>query len=200
MSTLLQDPVTTAWVLALGALFGVVALVPIARLAVAVVLYAAAALTGRAHLRRAAARVMPRIGHLIGGLVVGAAAVIAAPAMAASHPGAVDLDRDSGEATAPASAAAALPQLSLDRATAAGSPTSTTLPRSHERASRAIADVYVVKVGDTLWDIASTQLDDPTDAQVTERWKAIWRSNRAVLGDHPELIHPGDELRIGNRS
>ena len=112
---------------------------------------------------------MPRIGHLIGSLVVGVAS-IAAPAIAQPH---VD-DQQT---------------ISIDRATA-----------EPELQTEPVVEVdnqtglYVVKAGDSLWSIAAGTLEAPTDAQITETWKAIWRANRIAIGDHPELIRPGTEL------
>ncbi len=47
---------------------------------------------------------------------------------------------------------------------------------------------YVVKEGDTLWDIASLFLDEPW------RWPEIWQQNPAI--ENPDLIYPGDELAL----
>lgn len=47
---------------------------------------------------------------------------------------------------------------------------------------------YVVKQGDTLWDIASLFLDEPW------RWPEIWQQNPAV--QDPDLIYPGDVLNL----
>ena len=49
-------------------------------------------------------------------------------------------------------------------------------------------DRYVVKEGDTLWDIASLFLEQPW------RWPDIWQRNPQV--ENPDLIYPGDVLNL----
>jgi nucleoid-associated protein YgaU len=53
----------------------------------------------------------------------------------------------------------------------------------------------VVHRGDTLWAIARDHLgpagDVGTTANEVERW---FEANRAVIGDDPDLIHPGQRL------
>jgi nucleoid-associated protein YgaU len=57
---------------------------------------------------------------------------------------------------------------------------------------------YVVRVGDSLWSIARTHPAPGTD--VDARWRAIWRHNRTVVGADPDLIHPGQSLRLPRAS
>ncbi|OIP99625.1 MAG: hypothetical protein AUK35_07110 [Zetaproteobacteria bacterium CG2_30_46_52] len=45
---------------------------------------------------------------------------------------------------------------------------------------------YIVKKGDTLWDIANEYFADP------EKWLKIWEHNLQV--SNPDLIYPGNEL------
>ena len=55
----------------------------------------------------------------------------------------------------------------------------------------------VVRPGDTLWAIAGSDLPtDATDRQVSDRWHAIYRRNRGVVGPDPDLIRPGQVLRL----
>ena len=185
-----QDPITTTWMIALLVLFIIVVVVPLIRALAAGAIYAYAHASGRHHLRATAARVMPRIGHLIGSVVVGVAS-IAAPAAAAetqitSH---ISVDRDGGVidvAGKPDSTSVSHLPPTAQPPTA---PEAVAVPET-----AATSHLYVVKTGDTLWDIAASRLQSPTDAEITEQWKAIWRANRQVIGAHPEFIRPGMEL------
>jgi hypothetical protein len=55
---------------------------------------------------------------------------------------------------------------------------------------------YVVRGGDTLWDIAARHLGPhATDAEVARAWPRWYAANRAAIGVNPQLIHPGLVLR-----
>ena len=49
-------------------------------------------------------------------------------------------------------------------------------------------DSYVVKTGDTLWDISAHFLNDPW------RWPSLWGNNPQIA--NPHLIYPGDRLSL----
>ena len=49
-------------------------------------------------------------------------------------------------------------------------------------------EVYIVKKGDTLWDISNMYLDK------SWLWPQLWRTNIHIT--NPHLIYPGDELRL----
>jgi nucleoid-associated protein YgaU len=55
----------------------------------------------------------------------------------------------------------------------------------------------VVKPGDTLWSIAATELGPNATAEdVAARWPAWYDANRQQIGPDPDLIRPGQVLRI----
>lgn len=58
-------------------------------------------------------------------------------------------------------------------------------------------DEVVVRRGDTLWSIAARQLgDDASDAEIAAAWPHWYAANRAVVGDDPDLLHPGQVLTV----
>ena len=51
---------------------------------------------------------------------------------------------------------------------------------------------YVVRRGDTLWDIAARHLGaHASNADIERAWPRWYAANRAAIGANPQLIHPG---------
>ncbi|MCL1869346.1 MAG: LysM peptidoglycan-binding domain-containing protein [Promicromonosporaceae bacterium] len=172
---------------------------------------------GEAAVRRVAPGVVHRlvragVGIGVGaGLALGPTAAFAAPP--APGPAAVEVVGQAAggldlawrpTAVAPATATAApkaattapAPPRPPAPAPAASAPTAavTVIPAPAPPATAAPMTVVVLR-GDTLWDIAAAHLDPgATDAQIlaaTVRWH---QANRAVIGDDPDVILPGQIL------
>jgi hypothetical protein len=55
----------------------------------------------------------------------------------------------------------------------------------------------VVRRGDCLWSIARHDLPPgATSAEVSARWRAVYAVNRHVIGPDPDVIEPGQRLRL----
>lgn len=55
----------------------------------------------------------------------------------------------------------------------------------------------VVRPGDSLWAITASHLPaDASDAAVCAGWHRLYERNRAVVGDDPSLIRPGQQLAL----
>ena len=81
----------------------------------------------------------------------------------------------------------------VGRATAEVGLVSTTSSTAQET----IPERVVVHRGDTLWDIAARHLGEhATDQDVAEAWPLWYAANRDVIGDDPDLIHPGQRLVV----
>ncbi len=52
-------------------------------------------------------------------------------------------------------------------------------------------EVYVIKKGDTLWDLSGEHLKDPY------QWPELWERNQYIT--NPHLIYPGNSLRLHGR-
>jgi len=59
-----------------------------------------------------------------------------------------------------------------------------------EEKKATVKQVYVVKSGDSLSKIAKELMGDG------KRWPEIYELNKELIGDDPNLIHPGQELKI----
>jgi hypothetical protein len=60
---------------------------------------------------------------------------------------------------------------------------------------------YVVEPGDSLWRIAASVLrsgggQDSSNEEIARFWPTIYAANRALIGDNPNLIFPGQRLLI----
>jgi nucleoid-associated protein YgaU len=72
---------------------------------------------------------------------------------------------------------------------ATGTAATTTPPRA-QPAPAAAERTYTVKSGDSLSKISKQELGDG------KRWREIYDANREVIGDNPDLIKPGQKLRL----
>ncbi|WP_410185787.1 LysM peptidoglycan-binding domain-containing protein [Aeromicrobium sp. MLTX1] len=117
--------------------------------------------------RRLAARLAPPLLRAL--LATGAVVAVQAPSHAAV--GGVDALRG-----------LSLPERPL---TAAPAPAPTHEP---------VADAHVVAPGESLWSIVREHSPDAGEADVGDQVRAWYRTNRAVLGPDPDLIHPGQRL------
>lgn len=54
-----------------------------------------------------------------------------------------------------------------------------------------------VRPGDTLWGLARDSLPEGSSAaEIDRRWRSVYDLNRDVVGADPDLIHPGQRLRL----
>lgn len=64
-------------------------------------------------------------------------------------------------------------------------------------ATRHAATTVRVRSGDTLWALAAADLPaDSPDALIAARWHAIYAANRSLIGPDPDVIVPGQRLRL----
>jgi hypothetical protein len=78
---------------------------------------------------------------------------------------------------------------------------SVTLTAPRPSATGAEVREVTVRRGDTLWDIAAAHLSaDATDAEIADAWQRWFQANRSVIGPDPDLILPGQVLRIPDSS
>lgn len=53
---------------------------------------------------------------------------------------------------------------------------------------------YRVAPGDSLWAIAARHLGTDDPRRIDDYWREVYTANRAVVGDDPHLIFPGQVL------
>lgn len=54
-----------------------------------------------------------------------------------------------------------------------------------------------VRAGDSLWSLAAGRLGPyATDVEIAAAWPRLYEANRAVIGDSPHLLRPGQILRL----
>ena len=74
-----------------------------------------------------------------------------------------------------------------------GAPASNAAPKVTQ-VSATGGNSYTVKSGDSLSKIAKQHLGD------ANAWRQIYDANRGVIGDDPDKIYPGQELKLPARS
>jgi nucleoid-associated protein YgaU len=79
----------------------------------------------------------------------------------------------------------------IDAAKQAGTSVQAAVEKVAAQAAAAVGTrTYVVQSGDSLSKIAKELLGD------AKRWPEIYEANKALVGDNPNLIHPGQKLII----
>lgn len=70
----------------------------------------------------------------------------------------------------------------------------------HRRVVTAHGATYTVVKGDSLWRIArrilSSQDSHPSGSATSDLWHTIYEMNRELIGNDPDLIHPGQVLQL----
>lgn len=72
-------------------------------------------------------------------------------------------------------------------------------PRPHDRLFPRVGTpcrTHTVIRGDTLWAIAARALATEDPRRIARYWPKIHRANRATIGSDPNLIRPGQVLRL----
>ena len=70
-------------------------------------------------------------------------------------------------------------------------------PEADSGRPRAGPGSVVVAPGDSLWSIAAADLPvGAPGARITARWHAVYAANRSVIGPDPDLLEPGQRLRL----
>jgi len=168
---------------ALGALF--VAGGPLL-LAVVVQLqrFAVATVAARAHLERTAPGFV--LGLALAGAATAPSASIAVPAVPSAVRGPLPL-LDRAPLLSPPNPEPVAP----DRGAA------TDLDRRAPREGAAAQAIHVVRPGESLWSITARCLGPSASAaDIARTWPQLWHANRDAIGPHPDVLLPGQQLRL----
>ena len=58
------------------------------------------------------------------------------------------------------------------------------------------AGTMTVQRGDSLWRITAAHLPGASNTEIAAAWPRWYEANREVIGADPDLIHPGQVLRL----
>lgn len=154
---------------------------------------------------RLAALLTPRSGRQLAALVLGVGAVASCgssvPENPAPHPALTATAQHESGLPAPAWAPASdLPEPgwvpSVPRVRPQVDPTPLTGPAR----SAPTAHEHVVRRGESLWTIAAGHLHPgASTADIDAEWRRWYAANRAVIGEDPDLILPGQRLSVPGR-
>jgi len=79
-------------------------------------------------------------------------------------------------------------------------PASTTMSLIRSHTMAVAAHSHTVVKGDSLWKIARSLLavegSTPSGSTISDLWRSIYAMNRDLIGDNPNLIHPGQVLQL----
>ncbi|MFV1970028.1 MAG: LysM peptidoglycan-binding domain-containing protein [Acidimicrobiia bacterium] len=82
----------------------------------------------------------------------------------------------------------------------ADAPTRAVTSVVHPHTIMIAARSYTVVSGDSLWKIAYSLLTSegstPSGSSISDLWRSIYEKNRDLIGDDPNLIHPGQVLQL----
>ena len=187
---------TTAWVMqSLLIMFAVLLVIPLIRATLGVALISISSLLGleQSSVRNAGVSMLPAFLRT----ALGFATVVALtqPQLAsAAEPTSLVIDR----------VVSVQPASPLPAATTSETPEPTkarviVFDDADEVAEEATpADEYIVQVGDSLWTIARSVIEDPQPSarSIDRAWRTLWEANRSVIGPDPSLIRPGTRLKL----